>query len=229
MYSVNKRQKQQLIFFKFLLFVIPCLMILGLIIWLVFFKETYNSANFQQTGVKVAGIKPKTKDFVNELYKISLPTSWTYNGLKNPFSDQLYDEYQNMAKDYENRWIRIYIDVFPADFAIDRLLPVSVSDNAIIPGSVSNDCKTFEGAPFSPRGSNIGADTWEANWQNVSFICNIATSLNYIGATSKEEGYGITLLSQNGQSHEYFFLYIDHNAHPEYTTFTDALKSFETL
>jgi hypothetical protein len=228
MYSADKRQKRRGIFIKFIILMIPFFAVLALITWLVFYRDTSNSASFQKTGAEVAEVKLATKDFTNTYFKITLPTSWADNGRQNPYSNQVYYEFQNTLKNYNNRWIRIYVDVFPGDFAINRLMPVSVVNNRIVPGTLSDDCTTFTGAPLSESGRST-AVTWEARWQNIKFICNVAAPANFTGTASLQEGYGITLTSKNGSSHKYFFVYIDHNAHPEYTTFSDALKSFETL
>jgi hypothetical protein len=104
-----------------------------------------------------------------------------------------------------------------------------VVDGKIIPGVISDDCTTFTGAPSPGSGGRSSNQIWSAKWQGVKFACSMSKPDNYVGTASVEEGYGITLLSQKGVKHKYFFVYIDHNVRPEYQILTDALKSFETL
>lgn len=230
MYTANKRQKKHRTLFKFILFVTPFILIGAGIIWFVFFRvDDSTSTNFSKGGSQVAVVKPSVQDFTTEIFKISLPTGWVELGKKNPSSNEVYYEYQSKVKDYENRYMRIYVDVMPKQYALNRLMPISVVENRISPGTISDDCKTFTGAPLSGTGSVQQASTWTARWQGVDFVCDLARPQNYSGTSSEEEGMAVTLVGKNGVKHKYFFVYIDHNVRPEYQIFTDALKSFETV
>lgn len=136
--------------------------------------------------------------------------------------------FQNTQKDFDNRWIRVYVDIFPPNFALNRLMPITIVNNKIIPDSVSEECKSFTGAPISGANRQQTSQTWAAKYKNVDFVCDMATPRNYVGTASAGQGYGTTLTNKDGSSHKYFIVYIDHNIHPEYSTFSDALKSFET-
>jgi hypothetical protein len=177
--------------------------------------------------VNVANVKVATRDFVNDHFKITLPTTWVDLGLKNPFSYEVYYEFQNTLKDYDNRWVRVYIDVIPSSQAITKLLPVAVVGNRLVPGELSDTCRSFNGAPA--EGSNQGtAQTWIANWQGVEFNCNMNVGENFMGTASSDEGYSVTLVNQDGTSHKYFIAYIDHNIHPDNNFLFDVVNSFET-
>jgi hypothetical protein len=228
MYRADRRQKKRGIIIKFIFLVIPFLLIIGVAIWFILFRTNSSSSSFTKSGVEIAQVQPSTKVIKTDLFSIQLPTTWELLGKKNPFTNQVYYEFQNKLKNYDNRWIRVYVDVFPKDYAIKKLLPISVIDNKIIPGQMSDDCTNFTGAPLTTAGRS-SVQTWDAKWQNIAFTCDMASIDNNVGTASETEGYGVTLNSQNGVKHKYFFVYIDRNVRPEYTTFNEALKSFTTL
>jgi hypothetical protein len=226
MYTANHRLRKRKIFLKFFIFVVPFLAILAVIAWFVFFRNDSSSSNFSKAGAEIAYVAPVTKDFTNNYFKITLPSTWADLGRKNPFSNQVYYEFQNTEKNYDNRWLRVYVDVFPQDFAITRLLPIMVVNNRFVPDSNwSEECKTFTGAPLSGNGQASGS--WLAKWKGISFYCDMNTLLNYLGTASVDEGYGVSLVGNNGQHHKYFFVYIDHNVRPDYSILTNAVRSFE--
>lgn len=227
MYVINNQNYKRKILIKYFLFGILFLAIIGVVIWFFFYKNNDNSASFTTPGVNVANVKVETKDFENEYFKITLPTTWVDLGRKNPYSYEVYYEFQNTLKDYDNRWVRVYVDVIPETQAITKLLPVTVVDNHLVPGELSDTCRSFNGAPA--EGSSQGAaQTWVANWQGIEFNCNMNIAENFIGTASSNEGYGVTLANQNGSNHKYFIVYIDHNIHPDNNFIIDVVNSFET-
>jgi hypothetical protein len=225
MYTANKRQRRQIIFFRFVLYTIPFLIALAVLGCLIFLRGDNSSASFVKSDSTVATVQPKTTDFTNEFFKIALPSTWVFLGRQNPFSNQVYYEYQNKQKDYDNRWLRVYVDVFPSDYAVTRLLPLTVSDNRLIPGNLSDDCNTFTGAPIANSSQSVSVN-WAAKWQNINFTCDMSNQQT-VGTASLDEGYGVTIVSQKGVAHKYFFVYIDHNIHPDYSLISNAVKSFQ--
>jgi hypothetical protein len=227
-YTANKRQKKHKIFLGFIFIIIPLIVLFTVLAWYVLFRDDSNSASFTKSGVEVAVVKPEYKDFINQFFKISLPGTWADLGRKNPYSNQVYYEFQNTQKDFDNRWLRVYIDVFPLDFPINRLMPITIVNNKIIPDTVSDECSTFTGAPISGSNKQLAAQTWSARYKNINFTCDMANLRNYVGTASITQGYATTLVNKDGSTHKYFFVYIDHNIHPEFSIFSDTLKSFET-
>lgn len=231
MYTAYKRQRKQKVFIKFVLVTLPILVIIGLALWFLLFRDQgTSSTNFAKVGGQVAVVTPQTKDFSNEYFTVTLPSSWESLGRQNPYSNQVYFEYQSKLKNYDNRWLRVYVDVFPNDFAITRVMPISVNQNKVeVDGveSISDECRTFTGAPLAGSSSSASSQTWAAKWKDIKFTCDMNVALNYVGAASVEEGYGITLTNNDGAKHKYFFLYIDHNVRPDYSIFVGAVKSFK--
>lgn len=229
MYTVNHRQRHHKLFLRFLLFAIPFVAILVIAIWFIFFRDTNStSANFTKAGAEVAVVKPDTKDFTNEYFKITLPSSWVADGRKNPHSYEVYYEFHNTLENYDNRWLRVYVDVIPDFQKLNRLLPVSIVNNRLVPGSLSDDCRSFTGAP-TQNSSQSSGQSWKAKWQGVEFFCDMNISENYMGTASVDQGYSVSLANGDGSIHKYFIVYIDHNIHPDYQLLSDVVKSFETL
>jgi len=228
MYTANKRQRKYRVFFRFVLFITPFILVILGFAWFVLLRDSNTvSSSFNREGAQVAVVKPVTKDYTNEYFKISLPASWKLLGLKHPMAQEVYYEFQDSNPETSNRLLRVYVDVFPSDFAINRVMPITIVDNKIVPGVISDDCTSFTGSPTAIGGQSV-ANTWSAKWQDVSFVCDMKTKLNYTGTASAEEGISTTFVNKNGTKHKYFLLYIDQNVRPDYSIFTDALKSFET-
>lgn len=229
MYTANKKRRNYKLFWKFTLFVLVILALVTGIVWFTFFRNSdEQSTNFAKAGSEIASVQVSTKEFTNELFKLKLPNGWEAQGLKNPVSDEKYYSFQNMVKGYDNRWLRVYVDVIPANYPINKLMPISIVNNRVVPGILSDDCKTFTGAPLDKTVLQTTA-VWTAKWQGISFVCDMTKPQNLIGTASAEEGAANTILSSDGTSkHKYFFVYIDHNVAPDYKIFTEALKSFET-
>jgi hypothetical protein len=230
MYTAFKRQRKHRVFAKFLLIVIPIFILIAVLVWFIFIRETKTeSTSFSQSGSKVAYVKPETKVFTTEHFVVTLPASWAFNGKFNPYYNEVYYEYQNKLKNYDNRWLRVYVDVIPHNFALTRILPVWVSNNKLVSDgvdSISDECRTFSGAPVLGSDTSNNAQTWSAKWKDITFTCNMNKVLNYTGTASINEKYGQTLINKNGKKHQYFLVYIDHNIRPDYNLLIDAVKNF---
>lgn len=223
MYRANQRYHKHSTMLRFVLIIVPLLVIIIFLVWWFLFRNTgTSSANFDKVG-SITVNKPNTKEFTTPYFKISLPTTWEDKGRKNPFSYEVYYLFQNGLKDYDNRWLRVYVDVFPKDIAINRLLPVTLTDGKISPGVLSDECTAFTDAP------KAGVMSATAKWQGVTFYCDFAKAQNLTGTASAEEGYGITMTGPSGTPHKYFFTYSDFNVRPDYQFLSEALKSFQPL
>ena len=229
MYTVNKTRSRKKLLTKVILGLFVFFAIIIAIFWLFVLRDDgFESSNFIRTGGTVAVVAPATKDFSTNEFNITLPDGWELLGKTRPYSNQEYYEFQSKVKDYENRWLRVYLDVFPPDYPLNRILPITVEGNKLIPGQMSADCKTFEGSPGRGTGQ-ASSQTWIATWEDVTFTCNMASPINHTGTGSAEEGIGVSVTGPQMGTHKYFFVYIDHNVRPELSILTDAVKSFEAL
>jgi hypothetical protein len=230
MYTVNKtRSRKKLLTQVIISLALALAIIIALFWYFVWRDQGFQSANFVRSGGStVAVVAPATVDFTTDEFKITLPEGWESLGKQRPYSNQEYYEYQSKVKDYENRWLRVYLDVFPPSYPLNRILPITVEGNKIKPGQMSDDCKTFEGAPTTGSGQ-ASSQSWVATWQDVKFTCNMASPINHTGTGSEDEGIGVTVTGVNSGARKYFFVYIDHNVRPQLSILTDAVKSFEAL
>lgn len=228
MYRSNQRYHKHRILLRFTIVISVIVLAALAIAWWIFIRgNNTTSANFDKLGTITVN-RPNTKDFTTPYFKISLPTSWEDKGRQNPFSYEVYYLYQNGQKDYDNRWLRVYVDVFPRDLPLNRLLPVTLLNGKLSPGVLSDDCTAFTDAPVA--GANGAKPTSvAAKWQGVNFMCNFGTAQNLTGTASAEEGYAITMTGPSGGTHKYFFTYSDFNVRPDYQFLSEALKSFQPI
>lgn len=228
MYRSNQRYHKHATMLRLTLIIIAVLGLSLFVIWWFFVRgNEMTSANFEKVGTITVN-RPDTKEFTTPFYKISLPTTWEDKGRKNPFSYEVYYMYQNGLKDYENRVFKVYVDVFPRDLPLNRLLPVTLADGKLSPGVLSDDCTGFTDAPTVGANGQKGT-TAIAKWQGVNFTCNFAAAQNLTGTASAEEGYAITMTGPTSGTHKYFFTYSDFNVRPDYQFMSEALKSFQPL
>lgn len=211
------------------MFVSIVLVIIVAIAWYFISRPSDSSTNFLKEGGHVAQVEISKEKFTTDYFTVLLPSGWKSMGLQHPRSDSTFYEYQSTAQGYDNRRLQIFVDNFPKNYAVNRLLPIDVVDNKIVTGVMSDDCATFTGAPTPGSTTHITAETWTAKWQGVVFLCAMNKPENLVGTASEDEGYGVTLINPKGLKHKYFFVYIDQNVRPDYTILSNALKSFETL
>lgn len=228
MYRSNQRYHKHATMLRLTLIIIAALFVLLALGWWLFVRgNDSTSANFEKVGTITVN-RPDTKEFTTPFFKISLPTSWEDKGRQNPFSYEVYYLYQNNQVNYDNRWLRVYVDVLPADLPLNRLLPVTVVSGKLSPGVLSDECTAFTDAP-AVGANGQKASYAPAKWQDVNFTCNFITSQNLTGTASAEEGYGVSMTGQKSGTHKYFFTYKDFNVRPDYQFLSEALKSFQPL
>jgi len=229
MYTVNKTRSRKKLLIEFIAVLLAIFIVAAFLVWFFIFRGgTQSSASFNKTGGTVAVVEAATIEFTVDEFKISLPEGWELLGKQNPYYNQLYYEFQSKVKDYDNRWLKVFVDVIPQDYALNKLLPITVEGNKLKPGIMSDDCKTFTGAP-KPGSGQTSAQTWKATWENVTFICNMQSQQNHVGTASAADGYSVPVTGPAKGTHKYFFVYIDHNVRPDTSILTDAVKSFEAL
>jgi hypothetical protein len=164
------------------------------------------------------------------LFTMQLPGQWKETSRdSNPRYQTIQWNYN--TKDAANRWVRIYIDSIPADFAINYLLPVKPNDKGISVGQISDNCVTFtQGATVGTNrdvSTPISREALPARWQGTSFMCDNSHVSHQVVGTGSDEGNNMVSItgSEHGK-HKYFFVYEDDNYHPDYSIFMNILESF---
>ena len=107
-------------------------------------------------------------------------------------------------------------------------MPVEAVGSGLRHGSVSDNCAAYtEGGSFQANDALKAKDT-PAKWEEVTFLCDLPKVFDNVIGTSSKEGINIvTVVGPKAGKHSYFFVYTDHNAHPNYEIFIDVIKSFK--
>jgi len=227
MYKINKRRRNNYKIIIILFVYIPLVGLLAGGVWFLVLKSNKTTtSNFTQANGQVATIAEATQLFSTESFSISLPSTWVFIGKLQPAADQTYYKYQDKNPKYSNRLLEIYVDNYPTNFSFNRVLPVQIENNKLVPSdNVSDDCSSFNGMPVNA----VAAGQWIASWQGVSFNCSVNQPRNYVAAATVSNGVGIPLYGSKSGTHRYVFVYIDQNSAPNYTLFGPFLKTFQPI
>jgi hypothetical protein len=72
------------------------------------------------------------------------------------------------------------------------------------------------------------AEATHAKWSGINFLCDLGNYLRDVVGTSSPEGINsVTLTGNTTGKHTLFFMYTDNTPSPDYSTFINALKSFQ--
>lgn len=227
MYTVNTTRNKSKKLVLYVAFALAIIATLVFVVWYILRQNDMSSASFNKTGGTISVVAPKKVDFTTDEFSITLPEGWVLDGKLNPHVDEVYYYFRSTVKDYDNRYLKVFVDVYPSSFGLDKILPIVSEGSQIVPGYASEACSSFSGAPVMGT-EQKSVQTWTAKYQGVEFICNMKGYQNQTGTGNSEHGYGVPVSGPNG-THKYFFVYIDLNVRPDASIFTDALKSFRAL
>lgn len=175
---------------------------------------------------QVVGDENGTQTIDHELFSFALPGDWKEAGRVNTDVERSIT-WTTTKQDASARELKLYIDIIPSTLPINRLLPVTVQSNQLVPGAVSGNCATFTqgGTMDAQKATQLQAA--QARWEGVDFICNLTNIVeNQVGASSSVAINTIVVEGAVKGTHKYFFLYTDHNIQPQYDIFKDAVSSF---
>jgi len=174
-------------------------------------------------GQAVAPNTPKTTTVNEPDYTFQLPLDW--------HSVSSIGAVINTDTSYSNDWesggyvgsqiyFSVYVDHIPTNYPLNAILPVTANGDQILYGEQSSNCYSFT--------SGSSAVPAEATWEGVNFLCDLPDSGdNQVGTGAAGNAPNtVTLTGPIMGKHNYFFLYIDRSADPNYTTFDDILTSF---
>lgn len=165
------------------------------------------------------------------LFTLQLPGQWRETA-RNSQPGYQSIQWNWVAKDAPGRWVRIYIDTIPANFALNYLQPVTANNNGLDLGQMSDNCVTFtQGAtPSTNRDVSVpqSQEALPARWQGVSFLCdNSHVSHQVVGTGSTDGGNAVTTSGPVHGAHKFFLVYADDSYHPDYSIFMNVLESFK--
>lgn len=162
--------------------------------------------------------------FTHSQYEISLPTDWRL--LERSTDPYTVYRYQAGKKGADNRWLEVYVDRLPPEKAVNRLMPVQITDNKIKPaGPISDNCTLLDGTR-NPGPSPVASSP--VSWQGIQFLCDRANyTRNVVGVGSTAMNSRLVLSGPKGNNRTFIIIYTDHNANPDYYILSSALQSLE--
>ena len=161
----------------------------------------------------------------DEYFKMELPVNWK-EMKQQPSKYPLY--WQATGSREDNRYVKIYVDNIPKEYAVNRMVPVSASGSGLSIKEVSNNCSTFTKGGIAQAGQAQFLENESARYEGVDFICNLARIVdNEVGTSSPDGINTVVVAGPTKGKHSYFFVYVDHNIQPDYNIFYNALRSFE--
>lgn len=164
---------------------------------------------------------------VNEpLFAMELPGDWKELERRN---DQVENSitWQSTKPSQEGRSLKLYIDIIPANMAVNRLVPVLAQGNMIVPGDISDNCATFTQGGTLNVHEAAKLKAAPAKWNKVDFICDLPrVNDNRVGTGSTEGNNSVTVTGPTKGAHKYFFLYTDHNIQSNYQILINAIRGF---
>lgn len=173
------------------------------------------------------------KKSINEpAFRFSLPEDWKEISRIN--GNVSFIEWQSTRKEGTARSMKLYVDSIPIgingnSYAVNKLVPVQIVNNRLLPGQVSAQCIEFNTSRYRPDGSiDKSMDLAPAKWQEAGFTCDIGNYLrNVIGSALVGGDYKVKLKGSDGKEHSFFFVYTDHTVNPNVQIMTQAIQSFE--
>jgi hypothetical protein len=156
-------------------------------------------------------------------YTLQLPIGWhaisSITGVNN--SDIQYsNSWESSGYVGTQLFLSVYVDNIPTTYPVNGLLPLTSYGNRILYGSFSGNCSNFTtGSSITPT---------PAVWESVDFLCNLPNKTdNQIGTGSTGDPINtVTVTGPTKGTHNYFFLYIDRSAEPDYSILYNIMSSF---
>ena len=203
------------------------IVILSVMLVLIGLIYLYKSTN---KDTKITSIVERNKVFdpaksnnnlkVNtDYYTLELPNDWKQiSANKDPKYNSIEWEWQSQMR---NRALEIYVDRYPTNKALNKITPVSVINNSLIPDPVSENCSTF-----TTKVSDTNLKVL-SKWHDVTFLCDLDNIIdNVIGVGTTTDGEEISLTGRLKGPHNYMFLYTDRSVPENHNALNTALKSF---
>jgi hypothetical protein len=130
--------------------------------------------------------------------------------------------YRNTANNKAVRVITVFVDKLPANFAVNRVVPVTAAGDRLgVIDDVSDNCFNF-----TNHDQPSPTDTAPAKWQNVSFICDTGNRYRNVVGTASSGGINmIKLAGPSTGAHRLFVTYTDASASPDFGIFDTMLRS----
>jgi hypothetical protein len=226
----TKRPKKLYIIETLAIFILVAGLVSG-VYWFAVGKTGSAAVLVNDTKPRITQVKAsdKTTNVDEATFTLELPGTWKEADRD---VDVRYHSitWTNISRGGVGRWLRVYIDTIPADYAANFLMPVAANGNEISAGQKSDNCVTFTpGAnKDTARDRATGPTSLPSSWQGVNFICdNSHVTHQLVVAGSKGQINAVTVTGPTKGAHKYFFVYNDDAYTPDYNVFADAVSGFK--
>ncbi len=159
-------------------------------------------------------------------FSIDLPTGWQFTAKQQDIYT-VYHFRSALPGEEGNRLLDVYEDSNLPNFAINRMVPVSATEDGGLvadSGQVSDNCTAYTTGATTSR-ATVGQT---AKWQGIEFLCDMANpQRNVVGTGSKDGLNAVRVADQGGLQHRYFLTYTENNFKPDYSIFIAAINSFK--
>jgi hypothetical protein len=157
------------------------------------------------------------------LFAMQLPIDWRQTS-----ASATEYSWQSTLKGNDNRYLSVYVDKVPSSLPVDYELPLMVNGNQLMYSALSDNCVEFTPGGTLDVGQAEKLKPAPSVWQGVNFICNLPQVVDdQVGTGSVGNPINsVAITGPNGGTHNYFFLYIDRNAQPDYSILYNAVQSF---
>ena len=222
MYRLGERKHSH----RKLIISLICLSVLilaGAIAAVIFLKpDTHISTPPKVVVRKIVYDTPKVSTFEGATFKIQLPSDWKVMTVTD--TPQPTYTWHGTSKTDANRWIDVYVDADLATFSINRVIAAQANGTGIsVTSDVSDNCTSFTGVTPDSTHSYT-----QAKWEGVPFLCETGNYSRDVVGTSSPDGLNtINITGPVSGLHHYFLVYTDNSESPDYSFFTNALKSFQ--
>jgi hypothetical protein len=221
MYRLGEREhNHRKLYFWLSIFIV--LVIGGFYVARTMLKSNTTTSGSPASVTKVAFEQTKTQKIDAATFTIDIPAAWKPRTSTTDIPLPAYS-WHGMSGEDRSRWLSVYVDQSMATFAVNRAIHVEPNGTQItVIDSVSDNCTAFTGAANTQTGKT------PAKWENIDFLCD---SGNYerdvVGIVSSGGMNTTTVSGVTKGPHHYFVTYTDDSSQPDYTIFTNALKSFK--
>lgn len=221
-YDVSiSRQKRFIRRFKeFMLIVAGIAVIIGIIIGIDAIRQA-TQENTQEGAPSTTVVRPPIREFDSPYFQFTAPNGWTNIASETTANTFVYRRFRGQLVEQE---LTIHVNSAPSNLSATRVLPVRVDETfgQIIPGEVSDHCKTVAGA-------NATRELTEVTLSEVRFLCQ-ADGTNYLVLIGVRGGNAnLRLERTDGSTATYNFLYRSSTTPPETNQLVDIINSFDAI
>jgi hypothetical protein len=223
----TKHYKRKIRILKTLIIFLVVLLILGGLIALDLYRNRQKDSGSQPLSVTVTTGINEVKLIDEPTYTIELPSDWRELE-RTDFANLKSVSWIATREKEDNRWVTIYMDSYPRDKPLNKVVPVTANGQYLQIGNMSGDCYSF--TPGGTLDAGLASQTRPkiSKWEEVEFICNLPRPYeNEVGTSSEDAINAVTVTGPQSGKHTYFFVFTDHNKQFKPQIFTDILNSFK--